>query len=201
MRFGYGQFGRYGQRAARIGQDRKCIRLPESISVPFFQRRPGSYWAKQRPGSDLDGLVRVWPNTFGLETSWCTGIIGPGFWQDATGPLTVSHFQTRFRSSPTSRIILCKSSPDPIWFWLIASGFGQTDPVRKQAICARIIRPLLANASQPIRTEWIGHCLLGFSGQSATSRLHICIGTTYLPLLARSCNNNNNNNINNNGNL
>ena len=27
------------------------------------------------------------------------GNIGPGFWQDATGPLPVSHFQTRFRSS------------------------------------------------------------------------------------------------------
>ena len=33
----------------------------------------------------------------------------------------------------TSRTILCKTSPDLIWFWLIVSGFGQTDPVRKQA--------------------------------------------------------------------
>ena len=32
----------------------------------------------------------------------------------------------------TSRIILCKTSPGPIWFWLTVSGFGQTDPVRKQ---------------------------------------------------------------------
>ena len=33
----------------------------------------------------------------------------------------------------TSRITLCKTSPDPIYFWLTVSGFGQTDPVRKQA--------------------------------------------------------------------
>ena len=54
---------------------------------------------QNRPGSDLDVLVRVWPNASGLEASRCAGIIWPGFWQDVTGPLPVSHFQTRFRSS------------------------------------------------------------------------------------------------------
>ena len=47
-----------------------------------------------------------------------------------------SHFPT-FRLGSvlpqTSRIILCKNSADPIQFWRIVSGFGQTDPVRKQA--------------------------------------------------------------------
>ena len=54
---------------------------------------------KNRPGYKLDGLVRVWPNASGLEVSRCVGIIWPTFWQDATGQLPVSHFQTRFRSS------------------------------------------------------------------------------------------------------
>ena len=177
MRFGYGQFGRYGQRAARIGQDRKCIRLPESISVPFFQRRPGSYWAKQRPGSDLDGLVRVWPNTFGLETSWCTGIIGPGFWQDATGPLPVSHFQTRFRSStdvpdnivqiqPGSDLVLA----DCARFWPNGSGPEASHLCKNHPPASGKCFP-----ADPDRMDRA--CLLGFSGQSATSRLHICIGT------------------------
>ena len=49
--------------------------------------------------TDLDGLGKVWPNTSGLEASPCAGIIRPGFWQGATGPLLVSHFQTRFRRS------------------------------------------------------------------------------------------------------
>ena len=79
---------------------------------PFFQRRHGSYCAKPTriwsgwpwPGSDLDGLVRVWQNTSSLEASQrCAGIIWPGFWQNATGPLPVSHFQTRFYSSTDVR--------------------------------------------------------------------------------------------------
>ena len=55
--------------------------------------------AQNQPRSDLDGLVRIWRNTSGQEASWCAGIIWPGFWQDATGPLPVSHLQTRFCSS------------------------------------------------------------------------------------------------------
>ena len=82
-----------------MGPDSICrIRLPASISVPFFQRSMDLV-VQNRPRSDLDGLVRVWPNTSGLEESRCTGILGPGFWKDATGPLPVSHFQTRFRST------------------------------------------------------------------------------------------------------
>ena len=43
--------------------------------------------AQDQPWSDLDDLVRVWPNTSDQEASWCAGIIGSGFWQDTTGPL------------------------------------------------------------------------------------------------------------------
>ena len=40
-------YGHYGQRAARIGPDRICrIQLTASDLVPFFQRRPGSNYAK-----------------------------------------------------------------------------------------------------------------------------------------------------------
>ena len=92
-------YGHYGQPAARIGPDRICrIQLPASVSVPF-SKEGMAHTAQNRSGSDLNGLVRVWPNTSGLEASRCTGIIGPGFWQDATGPLPVSHFQTQFPSS------------------------------------------------------------------------------------------------------
>ena len=52
---------------------------------------------QNRPESNLDVLVRFWPNASGPEASQCTRIIGPGFWQDATSLLPVSHFQTRFR--------------------------------------------------------------------------------------------------------
>ena len=74
------------------------IRIPASDSVSVFPKA----WIKllqNRPGSDQDVLVRVWPNTSGQEASWCAGNIGPCFWQDATGPIPVSHFQTQLRSS------------------------------------------------------------------------------------------------------
>ena len=96
--------------------------------------------AQIRPGSDLGGLVRVWPNASDLEASRCAGIIWPGFCQDATGPLPVSHFQTRFRSStdvpdnivqkqPGSNLVLA----DCVRFWPNGSG-----PEARR--CSRIIR-------------------------------------------------------------
>ena len=96
---------------------------------------------QNRPGSDLGGLARVWPDASGLEANWCAGIIGPCFWQDASGPLPVSHFHTRFRSStnipnnivqndPGSNLVLA----DCVRFWPNGS--------RPEAShCARVIRP------------------------------------------------------------
>ena len=54
----------------------------------------------------------------------------------------------------TSRIISCKTTPDPILIWRTVSGFGQTDPVRVQAGVRESSGPLLANASGPIRTGY-----------------------------------------------
>ena len=67
-----------------------------------------------------------------------------------------------------SRIILCKTSPAPIYFWLTVSAFGQTDLVRKQANVQESSGPLLASASQPIRTgcESDPACLLGLLGDA-----------------------------------
>ena len=106
--------------------------------IPFqfrFSQEGMDHIAQNRPGSDLDGLLRVWPNTSGLEVSWCAGNIGPGFWQDATGPLPVSDFQTRFRSSTDVSIILCKTRPDPISFWLIVSGLPKGSGPEAKPVC------------------------------------------------------------------
>ena len=51
----------------------------------------------------------------------------------------------------TARIYCCQTNPDPILFWLIVSGFGRTDPVRKQAGVQQSPGPLLANVSEPTR--------------------------------------------------
>ena len=103
-----------------------------------FSEEGMDHTVQNRSGSDLDGLVRVWPNASGLEASRCAGIIWPGFWQDATGPLPVSHFQTRFRSStdnivqnqPGSDLVLA----DCVRFWPNGSG-------PEASHCARIIWP------------------------------------------------------------
>ena len=116
-----------------------------------FSKEGMDHIVKNRPGSDLDGLVRVWPNTSGLEASRCAGIIRPGFWQDATRPLPVSHFETRFRSSTDVPDNIVQNQPGSD---LVLSGFGQTDPVRKQTGVARNnhpfrFGPMLPNRSGP----------------------------------------------------
>ena len=106
------------------------------------------------PGSNLDGVIGVWPNTSGLEASWCAGIIRPSFWQDATGLLLVSHFQTQFHSStdvpdntvqnqPGSDLILA----DCVRFWPNGSG-------PKASQCARIIRPASGQCF-PADPDWV----------------------------------------------
>ena len=96
---------------------------------------------QNRPVSDLDGLVSVWPKASGLEASLCERIIWPGLWQGATGPLPVSQFQTRFRSSTDVLDNIAKNQPgsdlvlaDCVRFWPNGSS-----PVASR--CARIIPP------------------------------------------------------------
>ena len=70
-------YGRYGQRAARIETDRICrIRLPASVLVPFFQRRPGPYCAQPtRIRSRWPGQVLA-KRTRSSSKSTCCGIFG-----------------------------------------------------------------------------------------------------------------------------
>ena len=108
-RFGYGQL--WPLRPA-CSQNRAGSYMHPS-QFPFCKEGM-AHTVQNRPGSDLDGLARVCLNSSGLKASRCAGISGSGFWQDATGPLPVSHFQTRFRSSTDVRILLCQTGPDPI---------------------------------------------------------------------------------------
>ena len=119
-----------------------------------FSKEGMDHIAQIRPGSDLAGLVRVWPNASDLEASWCAGIIGPGFWQEATGPLSVSHFQTRFRSSTDVPDNIVQNQPgsdlvlaDCVRFWQNGSG-----PEARR--CARIIRPASGQCF-PADPDWI----------------------------------------------
>jgi len=100
---------------------------------------PNKAWAgmghtlQNRPGSDLDGLARVWQHSSGLKAGRCAGIIGRGFWQESTGPLLVSHFQTQLHSSTDvlDNIIQNRPGADLVLVYCARIFFGQADPVRK----------------------------------------------------------------------
>ena len=134
-RFGYGQLW--------------PLRLPASVSAPFPpppppppQRHGSSCCAKPtriRSGWPGQGSAKhIWS---GLEANWCAGIIGPGSWQDATGPLSLSHFQTRFRFSTDVPDNIVQNQPGSdlvldvyVRFWPNLSG-------PEASRCERIIRP------------------------------------------------------------
>ena len=112
------------------------IRFRSSTDVPdnTVQNQPGS-------GLILADCVRFWPNGSGPEASRCAGIIWPGFWHEAPGPLPVSDFLTRFRSSTDDPDNTVQNQPgsdlvvaDCVRFWPNGSG-------PEASRCARIIRP------------------------------------------------------------
>ena len=81
---------------------------------------------QNRPGSDLDGLVRVWPNASSPEASWCVGIIGPTSWFRSSTDVPDNTVQNQ----PISDLVLA----DCVRFWPNGSG-------PEASRCARIIRP------------------------------------------------------------
>ena len=136
-------YGHYGQRAARIRPDRICrIRLPASVSVLFFPKKAWAIVCK----TDPDPIWRAWPGFgytriwSGLKAGWCAGIIWFGFWQDATGLLLVSHFQTRLHSS-TDVLDNIQIQPGANLVLADCSSFGPNGSGPEISQCARIIRP------------------------------------------------------------
>ena len=92
-----------------------------ALTLPLFWRRStvSPVFFGRYPRSSLHSL----------EASRCAGIIWLGFWQDPTGPLPVSHFQTRFRSSTDVPDNIVQNQPgsdlvlaDCVRFWPNGSG-------------------------------------------------------------------------------
>ena len=93
-------YGCYSQHAARIRPDHVWINPASRIWYSsIFSNKGMDHTFQNWPRSDLDGLVRVWPNASGLVASQCAEIIEPGFWQDTPNLLPVSDFQIRLHSS------------------------------------------------------------------------------------------------------
>ena len=125
------------------------------FSSVFFKEGT-DHTVQNRPGSDLDGLVRVWLNVSGLEASRCAGIIWPGFWQDATGLLPVSDFLIQFRSSTDILDNIVQNQP---WSNLVLADcvrFWPNRPGLEASRCARIIWPAGQHFPGDLDQMWIG---------------------------------------------
>ena len=131
-------YGYYGQHAARIEPYAGSVFL-HSISVPFFQRKAWIilYFCMQnQPRPNLDGLFRFWPNASASEASQRPRIIGPSSGRTPPSHYEVPIFKLSCILTQMAWTALCITSPDQIRLRLTAPGFGQTDPVWKQAGCA-----------------------------------------------------------------
>ena len=81
----------------------------------------------------------------------CARIIRPSFSRMQPACHQFPTFRLGCAIPQTAWIVLRKTSPAPIWFWLTVSGFSLMDLVRKQAGVQESLGPLLANASEPDR--------------------------------------------------
>ena len=85
-------YGHYVQRAARIGPDRICqIKLPASVSAPFFQRRHGLYCVKPTrircgwPGEVL--ARRIWSGSKPVRRNHQAQVLAGRNWSTTSFPL------------------------------------------------------------------------------------------------------------------
>ena len=86
------------------------------------------------------GPIRFGSNGSGQDSSRGARLIGPGSARTQPTRYQVPIFRLGCVLPLISRIVLRKTSLDPIWFRLTVPDFGQTNPVRKQlSRCARII--------------------------------------------------------------
>ena len=133
--------GHYSQHAARS-------HLPESDSVPFFQTRPGSFCAKlAQIQSEWPGQVLAKHVGSRSKLAWCAGIIRAQFWQNATGPLPVSYFQTWLHSSTDGPDQIVQNQPrsdlvlvDHVRFWPNGSGVQESSDCPAQCFRASLDR-------------------------------------------------------------
>ena len=128
---------------------------------------------QNRPSSYLEGLVRVWPNRSGPEASRCAGIIWPGFWQDATGPLPVS--QTRSPSSTDVADNITQNQPGSDLVLADCARFKPNRSGPEASRCARNIRPASGQcfSADPDRMRIIGSGM--FTGLLLNNPIHCTV--------------------------
>ena len=80
IRKGFG-YGRLWPLRPAYSQNRAGSYTPDPTSgIPFqfrFSKEGLGHSVQNRPGSDVEGLARVWLNSSGLKASWCAESSGP----------------------------------------------------------------------------------------------------------------------------
>ena len=151
---------------ARIGLNYMCqIQLGASSSVPFFQRRPGSFCAKPAwIQSGWPGQTRRAKSIWSKNKLVCKNHLA-WFWQNVTSLLPVSHLQAGWcfftdildhfeKNQPGSDLVLA----DSVGFCPNGSGL-------EASWCAGIIRPASglhcrfgSDANQIRHVYWVPNC-------------------------------------------
>ena len=111
------------------------INMPDlaSCHIQFSSEEGPHRIVQNQLRSFVDGLVRFLAKCIWSGSKLVCKNHQVWFWQITTSPLTLSLFPPLGCIRPqTARIILCKTRPDLVWFWLTMSGFGQTDLIQMQ---------------------------------------------------------------------
>ena len=122
-------------------QNQAGLYMPDPTSCIQFSKEGPDHTVQNWPRSSLGGLVRFGPNASGLKASQCAGIIRPGFWQNTTGPLPVSHVQIQLHSSTDGPDHMLQNYPrsDLVLADCVVFGPNRSGPEANQ--CARIVQP------------------------------------------------------------
>ena len=94
-----------------------------------------------RPGSDMDGLVTSGQTYLVRKQAGVHQSSDPVSGRTQPARCQFPTFRLGSVLPQTARTILCKTSPDPVWFWLTVSGFWPNRSGPEGSRCARIIRP------------------------------------------------------------
>ena len=122
-----------------------------------FSKEGMDHCVQNQPRSNLDGLVRVWPDASGPEASWCAGMI-----RTFSGRMQPACYQTRFHSSTDVPDNIVQNQPKSDLVLADCVRFGPNRSGPEASGVQESSSPLLVNASQPI---WTGResdpaCLL-----------------------------------------
>ena len=151
--FGYGQL--WPLRPACSQNGARSYMPDPSFHIWFGSVFPKKAWTILCK-TNLNPIWIAWSG-FGQMHLVCTKLTEPGFWQNATSPLPVSHFQTRLRFSTDGPDYVVQNQAGSDLVLADCVRFGPNRSSVKASQCARIIWPTSGQCSWAnLNWMWIG---------------------------------------------